>query len=118
MPDKLIDERGFACIGPADDRDKTALERHGRSDCTPSATALRNAKAFARIRNQENLRCSDTSQLRRAGRSGPRGEASRANAQHFALVGFEHFEAKAIRIEHFAGARNVARDAIQQAGNR
>src|ERR1700733_692372 len=37
-----------------------------------------------------------------------------ADAQDFALIGFEDFEAKAVGVDDFAGARNVSCEAIQQ----
>jgi hypothetical protein len=40
-----------------------------------------------------------------------------ADAQNFALIGFENFEAKAVGVDDFAGARNVACNTIQQPGD-
>src|SRR5579862_7530341 len=41
-----------------------------------------------------------------------------ADAEHFALIGFEDFEAHTVGVENFAGARNVAGDAVEQTCNR
>jgi len=35
LADKRVDERGFARVWAAYDRDETGFEGHGRIDCTP-----------------------------------------------------------------------------------
>ena len=56
--------------------------------------------------------------LHGAGGSGGVGDgATGADAQHLALIRFEDLEAEACQLEDFAGARDVSRDAIQEAGD-
>src|ERR1700678_3519964 len=45
---------------------------------------------------------------------GNRDDRASANAQHFALVSFDDFEAKTVGLDDFAGPRNVASQTIQQ----
>src|ERR1700746_2523029 len=47
--------------------------------------------------------------LRRRGRGSAGRDTASAHTQHFALIGFEHFEANAVGIDHLAHARHVAR---------
>jgi hypothetical protein len=51
------------------------------------------------------------------GGGGGFGDELGADAEDFALVGFDYFEAEAVGVYHFAGAGDVAGYAIEQAGD-